>query len=186
MGVWVAQTNGFSQKNDLVFVDFGQAVRIINMSTAVFLEEFKGYPIFAIYKVGKNGRKIGVKPIVSFGATKAKAILGHIEEIQEWVDEVGADDDGDDDVPQKWVSKAASASASASTPSFTSQKIVTGADMAPPQIKVKPKITIKTPVKTTTEDGDTSAKPSPVIKLDLSNMSAEKQQAFALLFSANN
>lgn len=151
------------------------------MSTAVFLEEFKGYPIFAIYKVGKNGRKIGLKPIVSFGATKAKAILEHIEEIQEWVDNEGggADDNDDDDVPTlKWTPKASSASTTSSTSTSAMPTVgVTGADMAASPVKVKPRITIKTPVK------EASSSPKPIIKVDLSKMSPENQQAFAMLFA---
>lgn len=132
------------------------------MSTAVFLEEFKGYPIFAIYKVGKNGRKIGFKPTISFGATKAKAILAHLEELKEWV-ETQVDEDDEDEAPY--------------VPQAKAKAVATAVTVA----KTVPKIIVRAPAKV-------QASSENVIKVDLSNMSADKQQAFALLFggSANN
>jgi len=46
--------------------------------------EFAGKPFLAIHEI-KNGEE-SVKPIVSFGLKKAKAILASIKEIVEFVD----------------------------------------------------------------------------------------------------
>lgn len=56
------------------------------METEIFTEEFKGFPVLAIWQV-ENGIKKGKSPIVSFGLRKAKTILANIEAIQEWVEE---------------------------------------------------------------------------------------------------
>ena len=56
------------------------------METEIFTEQFKGFPVLAIWQV-ENGIKKGKTPIVSFGLKKAKTILNNIEAIQEWVDE---------------------------------------------------------------------------------------------------
>ena len=55
--------------------------------TAVFTDEFKGYPICAIWAIDDEGEKKGKKPIVSFGLRKAKNIAKHKEEIEEWIQE---------------------------------------------------------------------------------------------------
>ena len=56
------------------------------METEIFMEEFKGFPVLAVWQV-ENGIKKGKLPIVSFGFKKAKAIVDNIEAIQEWVEE---------------------------------------------------------------------------------------------------
>ena len=51
------------------------------METYITFETFKGHPVLAIRKSGEGA------PLVSFGLTKAKAILDHIDEIQAWIEE---------------------------------------------------------------------------------------------------
>lgn len=54
-------------------------------STAV--EEFKGNKIFKIFKVDEQGNELeNYSTIVSFGLTKAKYILEHIDEIKSFVE----------------------------------------------------------------------------------------------------
>ncbi len=51
------------------------------------VEEFKGNKIFKIYKVDEEGNEVEkYGTIVSFGISKAKYILEHIEDIQKFVD----------------------------------------------------------------------------------------------------
>jgi hypothetical protein len=57
------------------------------MSTEVFIDEYRGYPVFAIWNIDQYGNKTGGKPVVSFGLTKALAILNHLDQVQKWVDE---------------------------------------------------------------------------------------------------
>lgn len=56
-------------------------------NTEVFIDEFKGYPVFAIWAVDSIGNKSGGKPVVSFGLNKALAILKHLDEVEQWVNE---------------------------------------------------------------------------------------------------
>ena len=51
----------------------------MNNTTRVEINEFKGNPIFNI--------KSGEFNVISFGKSKAKAILDHIDEIKEFVGE---------------------------------------------------------------------------------------------------
>ena len=57
--------------------------------TAQIIEygEYKGNPTLSIWNVDARGNPLGKTPVVSFGAVKARAILDHIEEIEEWVAE---------------------------------------------------------------------------------------------------
>src|SRR3990170_3580918 len=56
-------------------------------NTEVFIDEFRGYPVFAIWAVDSVGNKSGGKPVVSFGLAKALAILRHLDEVEQWVNE---------------------------------------------------------------------------------------------------
>lgn len=55
--------------------------------TAVKFDEFKGSRIFGIWEVDEEGNNVSERPLVSFGKGKAKAIVKHIEELQEFIDE---------------------------------------------------------------------------------------------------
>ncbi len=55
--------------------------------TAVKFDEFKGSRIFGIWEVDEDNNNLGDRPLVSFGKGKAKAIVKHIEELQEFIDE---------------------------------------------------------------------------------------------------
>ena len=55
-----------------------------NNKTKVFMDIFKGYEVFAIWSVNENDEKIGEYPVMSFGKLKARAILNHLQEIQEY------------------------------------------------------------------------------------------------------
>lgn len=58
----------------------------------VAIEEFKGNKIFKIYKVDDEGNELEkYGTIVSFGLTKAKYILEHIEDIKKYVDTYSQD-----------------------------------------------------------------------------------------------
>lgn len=57
------------------------------MSTKAFKGEFKGKQIFEIHVVDEEDTPKYDRPLISFGVNKAKAILDHIEEIKEFVDE---------------------------------------------------------------------------------------------------
>lgn len=56
-------------------------------NTEVFIDEFKGYPVFAIWAVDSDGDKTGGKPVVSFGLSKALSIMRHLDELNTWIDE---------------------------------------------------------------------------------------------------
>lgn len=55
------------------------------METKAFFEEYKGSPVIAIWKVDENGNKVGSFPIISMGVKKAKAVIGSINAIREFV-----------------------------------------------------------------------------------------------------
>jgi len=53
----------------------------------VAVDEFKGNKILKIYKIDEEGNELEkYGTIVSFGLTKAKYILEHIEDIKKFVD----------------------------------------------------------------------------------------------------
>lgn len=54
------------------------------MATKVFKDKFKGKVMFSIWNVNENGEKISEKPVVSFGGTKAVAIVRHIKELEKY------------------------------------------------------------------------------------------------------
>lgn len=49
--------------------------------TVVEIGEFKGFPIIKIYELRPDGQKKDV-PTLSFGTSKAKLIIKHIEDIE--------------------------------------------------------------------------------------------------------
>lgn len=50
------------------------------MKTKVFLEKFKGYPVFAVWQVDDSDQKLGSYPLFSLGTNKAVALLNHIDD----------------------------------------------------------------------------------------------------------
>lgn len=54
------------------------------MKTKVFIENFKGHDLFAIFEVDEQDNKIKPTPFVSFGATKAAAIVSHKDELEQF------------------------------------------------------------------------------------------------------
>lgn len=57
------------------------------MKTKVFIENFKGHDLFAIYEVDENDNKSKPTPYISFGVTKAIAITTHKSELEQFVKE---------------------------------------------------------------------------------------------------
>lgn len=55
--------------------------------TKLIQDTFKGNPTIGIWDVDENGNPIGKAPIISFGYTKAQAIVDHMEEIRIWAAE---------------------------------------------------------------------------------------------------
>jgi len=55
-----------------------EALEVLNM-TQVKESEFKGHKIFGVFEEGKD------KPVVSIGLKKAKAILAHTKELEDFV-----------------------------------------------------------------------------------------------------
>ena len=54
------------------------------MKTKVFLDEFKGNKLFAVWEVDENGNKVGDYPIVSMGGKKAIALCNHLEDFKDF------------------------------------------------------------------------------------------------------
>ena len=54
------------------------------MMTKVFLDEFKGSKVFAVWEVDDAGNKVGQYPLFSMGGKKAIALMGHIEDFKEF------------------------------------------------------------------------------------------------------
>lgn len=67
--------------------------------TKAFKETYNGKPIFAIWPVDGDGKKIeDSRPVASFGITKARAILKHVDKLEKFVDLVTQEEGaGDDD-----------------------------------------------------------------------------------------
>jgi len=55
-------------------------------NTKVFVEEFKGKELCAIWEVTADGEKVGSFPVLSFGAKKAEAIIKHMAEIKSYLE----------------------------------------------------------------------------------------------------
>jgi hypothetical protein len=56
------------------------------MKTKVFLDEFKGNKVFAVWEVDDQGKKVGDYPLFSLGARKALALANHLEDFKDYVD----------------------------------------------------------------------------------------------------
>lgn len=52
------------------------------MLTKVFTDTYKGHPVIAIWQVDESGNKVGSYPVISFGKSKAIAIISNIDEIE--------------------------------------------------------------------------------------------------------
>ncbi len=57
------------------------------MKTKVFIEQFKGHDMFAVYEVDEQDNKVKPTPYISFGATKAIALATHKDELEQFVKE---------------------------------------------------------------------------------------------------
>lgn len=55
------------------------------MQTKTVEEEFKGNNVIKIIKVDEEGEQVGNYPVISFGLAKAKAIVDHIEDIKQFI-----------------------------------------------------------------------------------------------------
>jgi len=53
------------------------------MNTKLFVDEFKGFKVLAVWEVDDNGLKKGDYPIISLGRKKLRAVVDHVEEIKE-------------------------------------------------------------------------------------------------------
>ena len=53
-------------------------------STEVVIGEYAGKPIFGIHTIDADG-EVSERPAFSFGLTKAKLIVAHLEELQEFI-----------------------------------------------------------------------------------------------------
>ena len=71
----------------------GTKSKAVNSETKTksFDEEWKGHKLFSVYEVDDDGKKIGEKPIVSFGKTKSIALINHVDEFKAWHKEKGFD-----------------------------------------------------------------------------------------------
>jgi hypothetical protein len=63
------------------------------MKTKIFLDNFKGHKMFAVWEVNDQGEKQGEFPIVSFGGKKATAVANHIEELKDYVNTVAVENE---------------------------------------------------------------------------------------------
>lgn len=80
-------------------------------TTAAFLDEYKGRATLGIWNVDEDGDKVGEYPLIAFGIAKARALVEHLDAIQEFVDTDGAlpkrkkskvsSRDSEDDAPRK-------------------------------------------------------------------------------------
>ena len=56
------------------------------MKTGVFLDEFKGSKIFAVWEIDGAGNKVGQYPLFSLGTKKAVALMRHLEEFKTYAE----------------------------------------------------------------------------------------------------
>ncbi len=63
--------------------------------TAVFVEDYKGKPTFGIWNVDADGDKVGDYPLIAFGLKKAEALIDHRDELEEYVQDLHNEDEGD-------------------------------------------------------------------------------------------
>lgn len=54
-------------------------------NTKVFIEDFKGKRMFAVWVVDSNGLKVGEYPVISFGSKKAACIAAHLDDLKSYV-----------------------------------------------------------------------------------------------------
>jgi len=55
--------------------------------TKVLPNEYKGHKLFAIFEVDEADEPIKQYPLISFGKKKAQAILKHLDELRDFVQE---------------------------------------------------------------------------------------------------
>ncbi len=53
------------------------------MNTKLFVDEFKGFKVLAVWEVDDNGLKKGDYPIISLRRKKLRAVVDHVEEIKD-------------------------------------------------------------------------------------------------------
>jgi hypothetical protein len=53
--------------------------------TLTYVEDYKGKPILQIWEVDEENHNISNFPVLSFGTSKVKLILKHIEELKDFV-----------------------------------------------------------------------------------------------------
>ena len=56
-------------------------------ATKVFTHKYMGTPCLAIWKVDKDGNKLGRYPLVTLTAEKAEAVTSNIDQIRVWLEE---------------------------------------------------------------------------------------------------
>lgn len=61
------------------------------MMTKVFIDEFKGSKVFAVWEVDGSGNKVGQYPLFSMGGKKAVALMHHIEDFKEFANRSRSD-----------------------------------------------------------------------------------------------
>lgn len=105
--------------------------------TAVFVGDYKGKQTFGIWNVDADGDKTGDYPLIAFGIAKAKALLRHAEELEDYVTDqiTGAADDA----PAK-KKKPAKASASDEDDEEDEAPVKRKAKKEEPKKKKKPKV----------------------------------------------
>lgn len=54
------------------------------MITKVFIENFKGTKVFAVWEVDEQGKKLAPAPVISFGAKKASILMKHKAELEQF------------------------------------------------------------------------------------------------------
>ena len=60
------------------------------MKTKVFLDEFKGNKMFAVWEVDDQGNKVGGYPLFSLGGKKAIALMNHLEDFKDFANSAKA------------------------------------------------------------------------------------------------
>lgn len=80
--------------------------------TAAFVEKYKGNKTFGIWNVDEDGDKTGDYPLIAFGIKKAEAILEHIDELEEYVEQERArlSAESEEDEPKSKAKKGKSKS----------------------------------------------------------------------------
>lgn len=63
----------------------GHMIQKKDTKTAVFIQEYKGNEMFSIWEVDNDGSATKEFPIMSFGKTKAAAILRHLSDLKKYL-----------------------------------------------------------------------------------------------------